>query len=604
MRRNIMRRIWVIGFALALAGSWPGLAWAKLVWVYQDGQPVAYPVSEDYEYYAIAAAEIHEANAALLGEVKGYDPQVADIGYGSTKYDDDDVHYSEWYTRRRGAVYLKDVAVQDYLSPGDWRGLFGEYFDPGAAYAELDKSGPHWSLDAQGFSAYGWVYGVDEEDLVYSDRRRQQARLAWRRGSMDGGVWRASVNGYRVSTGAGTAQPRDVKHYDTALGFRQAEANHLLESSVFYGANNSTRGQQDNAYAGGKLAGTAWLGDHVALSADAKYTSIDVQQQDATVQRADGGAGLAWELGRFATLSARARFHDEQTDLAANSHLTGYQDAGARLELHPSASVRLSAGYRERNLDFERLRLEDPAVLDFIFAEAVPTANELADLRSAESATSKLYEYEARFKLGRDVLAGAGYSQEQIDGLPETGQAITSTTAAPYFGDERSRGNAYIQYLLGQRTNLALRGGYERERNSLRESEYYTQHYGLHCTTALGPGVSFLCGASRRQADLDLARDPAAWDSDAWSYDAGFTGAGGCLENYRLSYRWQQASGTAGGDFQGLGLELRLRQYPVCIAGWWRDRETNLHDGQGTFDDAGINITYRIDFRKLDLSGF
>jgi hypothetical protein len=596
--------IWYAFMLAVLLGSWPSTALARLVWIYQDGQPVAYPVSDEVEFYDVPAEDIHASNAELLAEVTGYDPQVADIGYGSTKYEDDDVHYSEWYTRRRGAVYVKDVAVQDYLSPGDWRGVFGEYFDPGAAYIELDKSGPHWSFDGSGFSAFGWVYGLDDEDLVYNDRRRKQADLRWRRGSMDGGVWRASLRGYRVSVDSGPEQPRDVKCYQGMLGFRRVEADYILESDAFYGAYNSERGQQDNAYTGGKLAGETWLGENVALDADMKYTAIDVQQQDASVQRADAGASLAWELGEFATLTTRARRYDENTDLAANSHLTGYQDTGARLELHPDPSVRLSADYRQRDLDFERLRLEDPSALSYVFSDTVPLAEDLAALREPVSATSKRYEYEARFKLGRNVLAGAGYTDEQISGLPNTGQVTTSGTVAPYFGDERDRGSAYVQYLLGHHTSLAVRGGFENKRNTLRDSEFSTQHYGLHCSTPLGRGATFLCGVSRHEAELDLPAAAAGWDSAAWNYDLALSGAGGFLEDYRLSYRWQDASGTAGADFQGLGLELRLKRYPLYIASWWRDRETTLPGGMGSFDDAGVNITYRIDFRRFDLFGF
>ncbi len=596
-----------ISCALLMAGViWlaPGLTHARLIWIYQEGETVAYPVSDDVEFYSISRADINQANAELLGEVLGYEPQVADVGYGSTKYEDGDVHYSEWYTRRRGAVYIKDVAVLDYLSPGDWRGLFGEYFDPGASYFELDKSGPHWSFDAEAFTAFGWVFGLEDEDLVYNDRRRRQADVRWRRGSMDGGVWRLDLHAYRVSIDAGLAQPRDVKHLRGEAGFRMSEPDFVVEGGLFHGAYNSRSAQQDNVYAGGRVDGEWWLADSVSVAADAKYTRIDAQQQGETVGRTDAGASLAWELGELATLSAKARVVQEDTDLAANSHLTGYQDFGTLLEIHPSESVRLAADYRQRNLDYQRLRLEDPAALDFVLATTTPLAEDLAGLREPQSATSDRYRFEARFKLTPNLLAGADYSVEDFAQLPQVGQSITSSLADPYFGDERSRGSAYVQYLLGYRTSIGARGSVESKRNSVRDSAYTARNFGLHCSAPAGRGATFLCGVSHRESEFDLPETGFDWDSDAWNYDVALTGAGGLLESYRLSYRWQDAEGTSGSDSQGLGLEFRLKRYPLYVASWWRDRETTLPGERGSFDDAGINITYRIDFRRFDLPDF
>ena len=582
----------------------PGLAHARLVWIYQDGQAVAYPIGDDVEFYGLTPEEIHEANWELLGEVNGFDPQVADIGYGATEFEDGDVHYSEWYTRRRGAIYAKDVAIRDYLSPGDWRAVFGEYFDPGAAYFEADKSGPHWSLDARGFTAFGWVYGLEDEDLKYDDRRRRHGELRWRRGSMDGSLWRTNVRAYRVSIDNGLAQPRDVKHIQGEVGFRMSEGDYILEGGVFHGAYNSHSAQQDNVYTGAKLDGEYWFSEDVSVAADGKYTQIDAQQQGENVGRADAGASLAWELGEFATLSTRTRILKEDTDLAANSHLTGYQDVGVRLEVHPDPTVRLAADYRQRDLDYQRLRLEDPAVVDFLFATSPPLAEELAELREAQSATSDRYQFEARFKLAPNLIAGADYSLEDFSELPQVGQAFTGNLVPAYFGDERERGGAYVQYLLGHETSLAARGGFESKRNGARDSEYTTQHFGLHCATPAGRGATFLCGVSRREAEFDLPDTVLDWNSDAWNYDVALTGGGGPLESYRLSYRWQDAEGTSGADFHGLGLEFRLKRYPLYIASWWRDRETTLPMGRGSFDDAGVNITYRIDFRRFELPDF
>jgi|GEM_PF-7117955 len=583
----------IIAILFLLSLSVPARAeeWIK---IYQDGEPVYYAVGYDVEFVRPTDDEIDTANTALLDTVLGYGPWRADAGYGATEYNDT-VDAAEHYGRRRGGAFAHKVAIRDYLSPGDWRGLFGDSYDPGATYIEADKSGPHWSFDGAGFSRWGYVYSLDDQgELVRSERRRRQGEITWRRGSMDGGVWRLTGIHYEMNVDLDARQAADVKFRQAGASFRQVENGYQLEGGVYYGSYTSDQLNLNNEYAGGELSAARQLSGDAVVSAEVDYRHTDAGLQDGSVERLRGGGQLSWDICTDATLITSARTCLTDNSVSVGSVVDGYQEYNGLLTYHPEPGVWVSAGFRRRETDLSRLTLEDPATVAAATTVPWPDFNVLDALRVDANSASDRIELRGRVRLKRSLFLSGYYADEQFDELPDAPVYGGASLVSSYFCDRREQGDMRLRWDLGGGANVQLSGMNQTHTNNDRDSEYTLRRYAAGYSGPLGGKWRWTAGVSRHETLVKLGLDPAE-ESASWNYDVSVASYGS-FADYRLSWAHQRTDTAPGGDYHGLGLELTLADWPVSINAWYRKRTESLN-GFGDYEDSGVTCAYHFELR-------
>ncbi|MCH7471484.1 hypothetical protein IIA79_00830 [bacterium] len=584
MRIYFIAALLVLGLqGLAQAAEW--------IYIYEDGQAVGYSVGADFEFYEVAIEDIHEENQALLGSLPGYGPWHTLAGYGQTEYNST-VFNAEHYGIRRGGPFIQDLFVRDYLSPGDWQGIFGDHYHPEALYVELDKSGPHWSLDATAFARFGYVYGHDYDgNPTRAERRRHHAELTWRRGSMEGGVWRVRSLAYDVITGD-SLQAKDVKHMRVEAEFRRVEPGYVLEGGVYQGMYRSEGAHMSNTFTGARLEGDTWLGESLGLHGDARVTSIDARKQDGTVVRGDFGGSVTWELGEDWTLTGTTRRISENSDIAANSHLTGYTDVGGRLSYRPKPARSVSVGYRHREVQAERLRLEDDGIFALIYASPPSTRADMAGLRVDSSAESDRLDMRGNLRLNKHWYLGASFSNEDFGERPLVGNFTDDNPAPPYFADERQQSSVHLRYDTRRRGSVTLRSDYLSRSNSERQSSYRYKRHFLGFSAPLSKESTWTAGVSKNDSSVNLVGDGQDWNGNSWNYELTLSGEADWA-GYRVSYNRQLVDSTWGGNYDSIGMELTFRGVPLYLSTWYRDQADAL-GGFGAYHDFGVNLAYQI----------
>lgn len=572
-------------FLLVMADRVSAKEW---IYVYENGEPVGYSVGSDFEFYEVAESDIEAGNAELLAQITTYSPHYADVGYGSTEYNKEN-EAAEHYGRRKGGLLASNVSVTDWLSPGDWQAVYGDYYDPGTAYLELDKSGPHWSFDSSSFYRFGYVYGVDGTAFQRDQRRRRQHEFTWRRGSMDGGVWKLKGLAYEINGDGETAQARDLKLKQLGVEFRAVECNLVVEGQAYAGKYLSKRADMRNEYLGAQLDGSYWLSEQLQLNIDGSLVSIDAAQQDGEVTRSNAAAGLAWEMADGLTLSASLRAVNEESDIAANSRLKGYQDSTARLEYRQSSAINCAVDLRHREMDTERLKLEDDAIFAVLYTDPPPGRVELQGFREPGSASSDKLSLSSQLKLSDNCSLSANYQQEQFDSLPSVGNFTSESVVAPYFADESAQGSLAVRFELPAGGNFSLRAEQNRRENSARTASYESNRYALGYSSNLARQLRWNIGVSRNEDDIVLEGESTDFTGGNWNYHVSM-----CGEQKWADYRFTYASNIidgAYGAYDSLGMELTLQDIPIYITAWWRERGETL-GGLGTFADSGVNLGY------------
>lgn len=568
------------------------------IYIYQDGEPVGYLVGNDFEFYEVDHADIVQGNMELMAELAGYGPHTATVGYGVAQKQNAGTALAEFYKPRPDGVQVSGVSIRDYLSPGDWQAVYGDFAGARSWYTELDKSGVHWSWDSTSFDTAGHVYGLEANDdnsprYVTGDRERYQTDFIWRRGTMDGSAFRIRGLAYETNIRDGGAQPIDVKLKRMQGDFRSIEHGYSVAGALYGGKYVSNRLQMDNTFAGAKLEVGHWISPNIGVFADGALTQFDLGGEDAGATRSNLGGNVVLTAADI-SLTGFGRMWQEDTDFAANSHLRGYDDLGARLEYRPSGDFYLTAGYRKREVDAERLRLEAGEAYDGLFADPAPTRKEWASLRQATSAASDRFDFQGRVKLAERLYLGANYVRDDWDELPVVGN-LNGTTNPSYFADLRTQKSAQLTYDLWCNGRFTLRSEELERENSQRLSNFSRVSHALNYSGSLCRKLRWGAGVSRTETGIDLAGETQDWDADSWSYDFSLNGQGG-IGDYRFSYRRQDTDGASGGSYDSLGLELTLEDLPISLAAWWRERADAL-GGAGNFDDTGISLGYHISIR-------
>lgn len=568
------------------------------IYIYENGVPVGHLVGNDFEFYYVDPADIAQANKELMGELSGYGPHLATVGVGLSEDQSNNEAAAEHYKPRPDGAQVSGVSLRDYLSPGDWQAIYGDYFSNRSWYTELDKSGVHWSWDSTSFDTAGHVYGLDANadhspKYIRGDRERYMTDFTWRRGTMDGSVFRISGLTYETNVRNGGDQPIDVKLRRVQSDFRSVEHGYTVQGAVFGGKYVSNRLGMNNSFTGGKLDAGHWLSPNVGIFADGTLTAFDIGGTGAGVNRANWGGSIDFQA-RGLTLSGYTRTFTEDTDLAANSHITGYDDLGARLEYRPSGNAYVSAGYRKRDVDVERIRLEAPALYADLYADPPPTRADLAGFREPASASGDRFDAQTRIKLSDNLYFGASYSKDEWDKLPIVG-LLNGTTHPSYFADQRTQQSAQLTYNMRCNGRITLRSE-ELERNSgLRDSSFSHTSQALNYSGSLCRRLRWGAGVSRVKTGLDLTGTVQDFADSSWNYDLSLTGQG-AIGDYRFSYRKHAVDGTSGGDYDSLGLEWKLKDVPLSVSAWWRERQDAM-GGAANFDDAGLSLGYYISVR-------
>ncbi len=584
-----------LGLLIALPLAARAQGW---IYIYEDGVPVGHLVGEDFEFYEVELADIIQGNMELMAELSGYGPHTATVGAGTARDQSDTAAAAEQYKPRPEGVQVSGLSIRDYLSPGDWQAIYGDYSSSRSWYNELDKSGVHWSWDSTSFNTAGHVYGLDANDdsspkYLRGDRERYQTDFIWRRGTMEGSVFRVRGLLYETNIRDAGDQPVDVKLRRVQSDFRAVENGYGVSGALYGGKYVSSRMQMDNAFTGGKLEMGHWISRNLGVFANGEMTLFDLGGTDEGVTRSNWGGSVILTGGDL-SLTGYGRMWKEDTDFAANSHLRGFDDLGARLEYRPSGNTYLSAGYRKRDVDAERLQLEKGEVYDALFADPPAARKDWAGFREATSASSDRFDFMGRVKLSDGLYLGANYSQDDWDELPVVGN-LDGTTNPSYLADLRTQKSAQLSYDLRCDGRLTLRTEELERENTLRASNFDRVSHALSYSGALCRDLRWGAGVTRTETKLDLSGETQDWDADSWNYD--FTLAGqNSIGDYRFSYRRQATTGASGGDYDSLGLELQLDDLPLSISAWWRERQDAL-GGAGSFDDSGLSLGYHISIK-------
>jgi hypothetical protein len=592
-----MLRTILAGLALLIALPLAARA-QDWIYIYENGVPVGHLVGDDFEFYYVDPADIAQANKELMGELTGYGPHQATVGVGTAQDKSGTAQAAEHYKPRPDGVQVSGVSIRDYLSPGDWQAIYGDYSSNRSWYTELDKSGVHWSWDSTSFNTAGHVYGLDANDdsspkYLRGDRERYMTDFTWRRGTMDGSALRVSGLTYETNFRNGGDQPVDVKLKRVQSDFRAVEHGYTVQGAVFGGKYVSQRLGMNNSFTGGQLDAGHWLSPNVGIFADGTLTAYDIGGTDAGVNRANWGGSIDFQA-RGLTLSGYTRSFVEDSDLTANSHTRGYDDLGARLEYRPAGYAYVSAGYRKRKVDIERLRIEDPNLYDHLYADPPATRTDLASFREPLSASGDRFDAQTRLKLTDQLYFGANYAKDEWDELPIAGLLI-GTTQDSYFADQRTQKSAQLTYDMRCNGRITLRSEELERDNGPRESNFSRTCQALNYSGSLCRTARWGAGVSRTKTSLDLSGITQDWSGDSWNYDFSLAGQGG-IGDYRLSYRKHLIDGATGGDYDSLGLELKLKDVPLSVSAWWRERQEAL-GGAANFDDAGLSLGYYISVR-------
>ncbi|MCC7477643.1 hypothetical protein IT575_04210 [bacterium] len=613
-----VKNLFPVSLAVAayLLAPGPAAAAEKTVEIYLDGIPTAISVPEDFEFYSVAREDIGAGNQDLL-RLAGLDQGGSlAMGYAYSEEGDNKVG-AEKYGQWPNGVVVNSYRMTNEYSPTNWLDFEGQYLGPDAWNLELDHSSASWSLDSQSFEREGWVFGADddvEDNPVFtaSQRHRQQHWLRLRRGSMEGGSWALDLRKYDVERqdpelDDPAYQPKDVYLRSGRLEHRGRERGWAFELGAEYGQYASKNALMDNTYTDLGAEALSQLSPSLALSLDASLRSVDARAQDAQAAYTKAGARLDWELGDCVEVGAGLRLHSEADDVVANSNLRSFSEMSADLRYRPDRDFTLEARLRQRDFELERLKLEDQAFGELYSADPPPTRDELEEYREDVTSSSSRYELEARWRINCRLSLHAAYGEESFDSLPGSADMASAESAAqlsrismaagsapdePFLPDQRSWGDLRLDYEVPCGGRFSFVTGHNEMRNGPRASGHELSRYALNYSDALDECRRWQAGVSRVESSVDLPLDELDQNAESWNYSLSLSGEEARL-NYRLSYDHQSTSGFAGGEYDGVGLELGLRHCPLYLSGWWRERGKTGWGGLADYDDYGVNLGYR-----------
>ncbi len=589
----------------------------KTVQIYLDGVPTSITVPDDFEFLDVAREDINIGNQELL-KLAGLDRGGSlAMGYAYASEEANKIGAEKQGQRPNGVVVNQYSLTNEYKAT-NWLQADAQYLGPDAWNLSLDQSNARWSLDSQSFEREGWVFGADDDVqdnpvFTASKRHRQQHWLRLRRGSMEGGNWLLDLRKYDVERqnpelDDPALQPKDVYFRSGRLATRGTEHNWAYELSGEYGQYASKNAAIDNTFTRFGAEALSQLSPSLALELDADLRSVDAKLQDAQANYASAGAQVNWQLSDCVEVGAGLRVNSDANDVVANTSVTNFTEASAQLKYRPDRDFTLRASVRQRDFDLERMKIEDPAFNEFYAADPPPTRAELAEYREDVTSSSQRYELDARWKINCRLSLHARYGSESFDSLPGAGElgggedeaasvsriALAAGTAPDpaYLPDERSWGDLRLDYEVPCGGRFSLISGHDEMHNGPRQSGHELSRYALNYSAALSDCQRWQAGVSRLESSVDLGETVNDWQGESWNYSLSLSGEETRL-NYRLSYDHQSTDGFAGGEYDGVGLELGMRHCPLYLSGWWRERGSTSWGGLADYDDYGVNLGYR-----------
>jgi hypothetical protein len=466
---------------------------------------------------------------------------------------------------------------------------------------DYDRNTLRGNWDLNHFTRNGNVWALRSDDdtaptthtIESASRDRSQTALSYRNGSVEGGSWRFDLQHYDLevpdSAPAGLDDSRMTRFDMTG---RLARCRTTLDAGVFAGSYRSERALIDNDFSGARFDGSQWLAPRLELEADGSLTRIDAGVQNASATRSDYSAELGWDMSCDLRLSAFARGYDDDSDISAGSTIRSWRDTGAQLEYRPDGDTTLSARFTSRDIDTERLALEDANILPFtIQFNPIPSRADLAGLRISDSSSGELLDLEARHRFNCRFYAGASYKTQDFSNLPLSAELFLPNTNPTYFADHRAQASLHAAYDLCDIGNVTFRADTDRRTNSERGSSFSRDQYTLGYSAPLCRSSRLGLGVTRQSTTLDIGSAPDNLDASGWNYSLDLSGTSDCT-NYVISAHRATSDGHDGGDLSSLGLELDFNS-PWEVSAWWRQFEDYM--GGRNSDDLGIQLGYRID---------
>lgn len=567
---------------------------AGTVYIYRDGVRCPLEVPEDFEFYEVERADIRTGNIDVIrGGPLGKPGRLA-IG-GSYAREGADTPAAEQSGRHGSGLWAGDYYAQRLLGPASWQEASGEYVDRRDWNLRLDQSTSSLSFDGQAFARSGYVYGFDANgDLAQNVRNRRFYDGRLRMGSMDGGTWRLRQTYMETGIGPGQTQAHDSRLWRTGAGFRAVECGWLLDAELYYGKYSSESALINNRFSGAKFDAAREVDSRLTLGADADVLQIHAGLDDKTVTRSNAAGRLDWQAADGLTLSGELRRVDEANDVVITSHLKGYTDIGGALTYAPGSRLRLSADYRRRKVDAERIPLEDPEIYGWYFDPVPAQRSDLDYLRIPTRASGDFYNLRGRVRFDANWQMSANYSVVDWSELPENGIFSGGQSLEPsYFTDGRRSAALRLSREYCDGGQLVFDASDLRRSNSLRDADYSARRYGASYSAPLTRCQRYSLSLSRSESAIDLTGDTQDWDSASWSFDAGLSGEASWT-SYRLNYTRQALRGSLAGDYNALGLELNLKRSPFAISAWWRERADGPADGYAGYDDLGVRVGYSV----------
>jgi hypothetical protein len=572
----------------------------RLVRIYYDGGVCTFEADEEWEFFEVECADIRQGNADLMREVSACGSEGA-LALGASIYNGNDDPQLGLLGRSLDGPVGQGEWKRRIGRNGDWQELFFDFADEDSYSAGYDRSTLRGNIGLDQFTRNGYVFALRSDDdsspashaYDAGTRDRSLTDATYRSGSAEGGNWRLSLRHYDLEIGDDVpAQPDDSRMTRVELSGRVVECDTTLEGAVFAGSYLSRRAVLDNDFSRARLDASHWLGERFELQADGSVTRIEAGLQDGGATRSDYSAQLGWDMSCDLRLSAFARGYSDASDISAASSLRVLRDSGARLDFRPDGNTSLSATLTDREVDSERVQLENNDILPFIVTfDPVPTREDLAGLRVNERARGRLLDIAARHRFDCRFHAGASYREQDYSTLPPTSQLFAADPFPAYFADHASQASLHAAYDLCNIGNVTFRADRDRRENSARGSSFARDQYTLGYSAPLYDTARLGLGVTRQETSIATTSAEDDFSGSGWNYSLNLSGASGCT-SYVISASRATSAGHDGGDLSALGLELDFAS-PWRLSAWWRQWGDFL--GGRSASDIGVQASYRIE---------
>ena len=576
----------------------PLAAWAGEIQIYIDGCPRSFPIPDELEMYELEHVQIVEDNRELLREYCIACPQQAVVGAGNQSWDRGLDDPGNIYGERDIQPYIRDIRYRDYLSSEEWNGAWGDLNYPGRMRLDLDHSGLLWNFDGSLMHYESVSGGPDgsEADEYFNTAHKERTQLDFtlRSGSMNGGNQFLHGQYYKVDVDEMPFQVVDVEHWRIGTGFRMVECPGMLQAEIFTGMYKSDRAVMDNTYTGASAEGYLWLGEDGTLAASGSSTDIDASLQNGTARRSETDTELSYRLSDELLISAGVSGYSDTSDISSVSDGRNYNERAVRLNYHPSSAADVSLSLARREINYQRLMVENDDLYQLNLSDPELGRTELAEFRIAQQADYDSLRLTSNFVIDDCSRLSADFRRDDYGSLPDVGDYSTRTLMPSYFANQRQWSSLFIDRQFSNGGRIELSAAENLRDNDVRDSHYCSRRYALSYGQSLGRCNRWQASIGRQATDLNGSGVDVIWDSTSTTYGLDLSGAGQ-LADYRFSLGHHVRDGASSGDYSSVGLELEFNDSPLVLNSWWREQQAG-RQALAYGDDIGLSLGWTVRF--------